>query len=101
MRVDIFYQRLSFKNRAWVNLVGVILFLIPGCLLIIYHLLAFRPARLAAREGSPDPGGIPYRFIVKSLIPIGFGLLLLQGISLGIHSLLQILGIEKPPEKDH
>ena len=49
-------------------------------------------------EGSPDPGGIPYRFIVKGLIPVGFSLLLLQGMSMGIHSLLQILDIEKPKE---
>ena len=49
-------------------------------------------------EGSPDPGGIPFRFILKSCITIGFGLLLLQGISLALHSLLQILGIEKEKE---
>jgi TRAP-type mannitol/chloroaromatic compound transport system permease small subunit len=48
----------------------------------------------AMLEGSPDPGGIPLRFIVKSLIPVGFGLLCLQGLSLGIHSLLQLLGHE-------
>jgi TRAP-type mannitol/chloroaromatic compound transport system permease small subunit len=52
-------------------------------------------------EGSPDPGGIPYRFIVKGLIPVGFSLLLLQGLSMGIHSLLQILNIEKPEEHTH
>ncbi len=49
-------------------------------------------------EGSPDPGGIPFRFIVKGTIPAGFCLLLLQGTSLGIHSLLQILGVEKAEE---
>jgi TRAP-type mannitol/chloroaromatic compound transport system permease small subunit len=43
-------------------------------------------------EGSPDPGGIPYRFILKSFIPAGFILVLLQGISLGGKSLLTILG---------
>ena len=50
--------------------------------------------------GSPDPGGIPLRFIVKGCIPAGFFLLLLQGISLGIHSLLQILGIETEEGKE-
>jgi TRAP-type mannitol/chloroaromatic compound transport system permease small subunit len=49
-------------------------------------------------EGSPDPGGIPYRFIIKGCIPLGFSLLLLQGLSLGIHSFLQIVGVEKPKE---
>ena len=51
-------------------------------------------------EGSPDPGGIPLRFIVKGFIPAGFFLLLLQGISMGIHSLLQILGIETEERKE-
>lgn len=101
VRVDIIYQRLSAKSRAWVNLLGVILALIPGCMLIILTSLHFVLRAWQLGEGSPDPGGIPYRFIVKSLIPIGFGLLLLQGVSLGIHSLLQILGIEKPPEEAH
>jgi len=32
-------------------------------------------------EGSPDPGGIPHRYLVKGLIPVGFALLLLQGVA--------------------
>jgi TRAP-type mannitol/chloroaromatic compound transport system permease small subunit len=101
VRVDIFYQRLSFKNKAWVNLLGVLTCLIPGCLIVIETSLHFVLRAWQVDEGSPDPGGIPYRFIVKSLMPLGFSLLLLQGISLGIHSLLQILDIEKPKEHVH
>jgi TRAP-type mannitol/chloroaromatic compound transport system permease small subunit len=52
----------------------------------------------AIMEGSPDPGGIPFRFVLKGCLPVGFSLLLLQGISLGIHSLMQILGIEQAKE---
>jgi TRAP-type mannitol/chloroaromatic compound transport system permease small subunit len=55
----------------------------------------------AIMEGSPDPGGIPFRFLLKGCLPVGFTLLLLQGISLGIHSLLQILGIEQAEETRH
>jgi TRAP-type mannitol/chloroaromatic compound transport system permease small subunit len=50
-------------------------------------------------EGSPDPGGIPFRFIIKGCIPVGFTLLLLQGISLGLHSFMQITGVEKAEEE--
>ena len=50
-------------------------------------------------EGSPDPGGIPFRFLIKGCIPAGFVLLLMQGFSLGIHSLLQITGREIPEEE--
>ena len=98
VRVDIIYQRVGFKTRAWINLAGVILFLIPGCIMVITTSWIFTQNSFAILEGSPDPGGIPFRFILKSCIPIGFSLLLLQGISLGIHSLMQILGIEKAKE---
>ena len=90
VRVDIIYQKLNDKKKAWVNLLGVIFFLIPGCLLIIVTSIPFVHNSLIILECSPDPGGIPLRFIVKSFIPIGFILLILQGISLGIKSLAVI-----------
>ena len=99
VRVDIIYQRLGFKGQAWINLMGVIVFLIPGCLMIIITSFKFVLSSFLILEGSPDPGGIPLRFIVKGLIPAGFSLLLLQGLSLAIHSLLQILEVETPKEE--
>ena len=98
VRVDIIYQRLGSKGRAWINLGGVLIFLIPGCLMVITTSWQFVANSFSMLEGSPDPGGIPYRFIIKGCIPVGFTLLLLQGISLGLHSFLQILGIEKSEE---
>jgi TRAP-type mannitol/chloroaromatic compound transport system permease small subunit len=91
VRVDIIYQRMSPKSQAWVNLLGVLFFLLPGCYMIIATSLNFVAASWAVMEGSADPGGIPYRFIIKSAIPVGFLLVMLQGISLGIKSLLIIL----------
>jgi TRAP-type mannitol/chloroaromatic compound transport system permease small subunit len=101
VRVDIFYQRFGLKGKAWINLLGVLVFLIPGCLMVIMTSWHFVVRAFVIGEGSPDPGGIPYRFIVKGLIPVGFSLLLLQGLSMGIHSLLQVLNIEKPEEHTH
>jgi TRAP-type mannitol/chloroaromatic compound transport system permease small subunit len=92
VRVDIFYQRFSYKHRAWINLIGVIFFLIPGCLMIILTSLKFVSSSFAVMEGSPDPGGIPYRFILKSCIPAGFTLVLMQGIAMGIRSWYHIRG---------
>jgi TRAP-type mannitol/chloroaromatic compound transport system permease small subunit len=99
VRVDIIYQRLGPRSKAWINFLGVLFFLIPGCTLIIVTSWKFTANAFAIMEGSPDPGGIPLRFIVKGCIPVGFGLLLLQGVSLGIHSLLQILGVESVEEE--
>ena len=100
VRVDIIYQRLGLKGQAWINLLGVIFFLIPGCLMVMITSLKFVANSFMIMEGSPDPGGIPLRFIVKGCIPAGFLLLLIQGISLGMHSLMRILGIETPKEKE-
>ena len=99
VRVDIIYQRQGFKGRAWINFCGVILFLIPGCVMVITTSWKFAANSFSILEGSPDPGGIPLRFILKGCIPVGFTLLLLQGISLGLHSIMQILGIEKAKEE--
>lgn len=92
VRVDIIYQAVSPKARAWINFLGVIFFLIPGCYLVIYTSYHFTYASWSTLEGSGDPGGIPFRFLVKGAIPIGFSLLLAQGISLGIKSFLVICG---------
>lgn len=94
VRVDIFYQSMSAKSQAWINLLGVLFFLVPGCVMIIATSLSFVSNSWSVMEGSPDPGGIPYRFLLKACIPAGFILVLLQGISLGIKSLLVIVGAE-------
>ncbi len=92
VRVDIVYQRLGPKARAWINLIGVIFFLLPGSFMIIETSSKFVYTAWSIMEGSPDPGGIPYRFIIKACIPAGFVLVVLQGISLGIKSVFTILG---------
>lgn len=100
VRVDIIYQSLSPKGQAWVDLIGVIFFLIPGCFLVIKTSYFFTQASFQSLEGSSDPGGIPYRFILKSLIPLGFSFLVLQGISLGLKSMLTIFGKDQVKEGD-
>ena len=99
VRVDIIYQRLNVKGRAWVNLLGVIFFLIPGCWLVISTSWKFVGNSFSMLEGSPDPGGIPFRFIVKGTMTVGYALLLLQGLSMGFHALLQVLGLETVEEE--
>lgn len=94
VRVDVFYQNFSEKKKAWVNLLGALLFLIPFCLITIAASWKFTANAFAMQEGSPDPGGLPARYIIKAAIPLGFSLLLLQAISLVLKS---ILILTKPP----
>jgi TRAP-type mannitol/chloroaromatic compound transport system permease small subunit len=99
VRVDIFYQRFNAKQKAWLNLVCCLLCLFPGCILVISTSLSFVMTSYAQMEGSPDPGGIPLRFILKACIPAGYVLFLLQGVSLFIRSLLTIRGFAADSEE--
>ena len=83
VRVDLLYssRRFSKKHRAMVNLSGSVLLLIPFCTLIIYASWPFVATSYAINEVSSDPGGLPYRFLIKAAIPLGFTLLIIQGIS--------------------
>ncbi len=83
VRLDIFYESkfMNDERRAWINLLGSLFLLIPFCILIITTSWPFVYQSYIHLEGSPDPGGLPYRWILKASIPLGFTLLLLQGIS--------------------
>lgn len=80
VRVDVFYNNFSKRKKNIVDLIGNIIFLIPFSFIIFYTSLPFVEDSYSILESSPDPGGLPYRFIVKSIIPIAFFLLMIQGI---------------------
>ena len=82
VRVDVFYQKFSEKRKAWVDIFGILLFLFPFCVITIWESLSFVSNSFEINETSPQPGGLPFRWIIKAAIPAGFGLLLLQGLSL-------------------
>jgi TRAP-type mannitol/chloroaromatic compound transport system permease small subunit len=81
VRVDIFYDRMSERLKAGVNLFAILILIIPFCLLMIGFSWKFMLTAFQIGERSGDPGGLPARWILKAAIPAGFGLLLLQGIS--------------------
>lgn len=80
VRVDLFYADFSVKKKALVNLLGNIFFLIPWCMVVIYYGYNYGMNSWSFNEGSPNPGGLPARYIIKFSISIGFVLLLIQAI---------------------
>lgn len=80
VRIDILHDRFSPRLRAWVDLIGGLLFLLPLCGLLIWMGWDGFAASWAVNETSPDAGGLS-RWPIKLAIPIGFGLLLLQGVA--------------------
>ena len=83
VRVDVLLARLTPRGQAWVNLAGTLLFLLPFCFFVIRMSWPTVYNSWAVWEVSPDPGGLP-RYPIKTVIPIAFALLFLQGISLAI-----------------
>jgi len=83
VRVDILHHPdwMTPARKAWVDVVGGLVFLLPFCVLIIMASWPFVLNAFNYAEGSPDPGGLPYRFLLKAAIPVSFGLLLLQGVA--------------------
>ncbi len=100
VRVDIFYQRWSRRTRAWVDLLGTLLLLVPVCLFILSASLDYVSLSWSIHEGSREAGGLDCVYILKTAIPLMAVLLLLQGCALAIHSLLTITGHTEPPAAD-
>lgn len=84
VRVDIFYREMSAKGRAWVDLAGVVVFLLPLCLFLAWKALDYVAVSWKLHEASRESGGLPYPLIplLKSILivmPVTVGL---QGIAL-------------------
>lgn len=91
VRVDVFYSSYPERIQAWVNLVGTLLLLFPLCGVLIAEGSDFVANSYRLSESSPDPGGLPARYIIKAAIPIGFILLFIQAISLIFNSILILM----------
>ena len=89
VRVDVFYGRLSTRGKAWINLLGTCLFLFPFCVLMLFMAVPSVVNSWSVFEMSPDPGGLP-RYPIKTMIPIAFLLLIMQGVSMVVRQ-VQIL----------
>lgn len=92
VRVDIFYQKFGPKGRAWVDLLGTLLLLMPVTLFIAWISWEYVAASWELKEGSREAGGLPWVYLLKSAIPLMAVLMLLQGVSLALRSVLVLLG---------
>jgi TRAP-type mannitol/chloroaromatic compound transport system permease small subunit len=81
VRVDIIYQRLSGRGKAFIDLLGAVFFLFPFTAFIFIASLDYVGLSWRLQEGSPEPGGLPGTYLLKSLIPLMAMLLGLQGIA--------------------
>ncbi len=81
VRVDIFYAQFSLRTKAIIDIFSLTFFILPFSFLILYMGYDFVLQSFVQMEGSSDPGGLPYRFLVKGLMLLSFFLLSLQSCS--------------------
>lgn len=99
VRVDILYSRWPPRRKAWFDFTLYLVFFYPSALMIVITTWPFVKSSLLVLEGSPDPGGIPLRFLLKSVIIVGFLLLMLQALSQTIKSYFVARGWEEPERR--
>lgn len=103
IRIDVIAGRFSRRTQTWIDVFGTLFFLIPMVLLVLYESVPWAIRAVNSGEVSPSAGGLVL-WPAKVLVPIGFSLLLLQGISELVKRIAFLRGAgpdptEKPPEK--
>ncbi|WP_432698578.1 TRAP transporter small permease subunit [Marinobacterium sp. YM272] len=87
VRVDVIYDQLSARRRAWIDLICTLLLLMPFCLLVAWYGVDFARESFQLGEGSGDPGGLPNRWIIKSVIPFAMFFNFISGVGLALKSI--------------
>ncbi|WP_417530051.1 TRAP transporter small permease subunit [Marinobacter lipolyticus] len=100
VRVDVLYTHWSDRTKAWINLLGALIFVIPFAYLIGTYGYSFAVDSFQMGEGSGDPGGLPHRWIIKSLIPFSAFFIATSGLGMATHA-LRVMSGEKTYEEKH
>lgn len=94
VRVDIFYQRFSERGKAWIDLLGTWLFLLPVNVFILAVGWAYVADSWAVRESSADSGGLPWLYVLKSVMLVAALQLLLQVPQQSLEAIQKIRGVQ-------
>jgi len=92
VRVDIFYGHASPHVQAWINLLGTLFLLLPVTIFLLWICWNYVMSAWAIRERSPDTGGLPYIYLLKTLILVLGATLVSQGLAEAMRSVLQLTG---------
>lgn len=101
VRCDVFYAAAPPRKKALIDLFGVLVFLLPTCVVILWVGWPYVAAAWAVREGSPEGSlGIPGVYLLKTVILVFAALVALQGLALAARSVLRLAGIDEPLAAD-
>ncbi len=99
IRVDIVHMNLSRANQHRWEIFGILLLLLPFIVVIFLHSLEWVYYSYKIGESSANPTGLPYRWVVKSVIPLSFGLLFIAAIARLIREITLLLHLAREPEE--
>lgn len=91
VRVDIYYRPASLRSKAWRDLIGVLIFLMPFCWIVASYALPYVQRSWRLLEGSQNSGGMPGLYVLKSFILVFVALVALQGLATLARSLLVLM----------
>jgi TRAP-type mannitol/chloroaromatic compound transport system permease small subunit len=100
VRVDIFYRGMPARRKAWIDLVGTLIFLLPMAVFLTISSWDYVVVSWQIHEGSREAGGLPYPSVpvLKTLIPLTFLLLILQGVAHLLENIATLTTARPPPE---
>jgi TRAP-type mannitol/chloroaromatic compound transport system permease small subunit len=81
VRVDVLAEHWPKRRRAWIEIFALLVLVIPFAGVILYDSIEFIEFSIRLNERSRSPGGLPYRWILKSVIPLAMGLLILAALA--------------------
>lgn len=100
IRVDVLRTRMRPTTRAWIELYGLLLLFGPFVALVLWASAPFVAASFEQGEISPSPGGLPLRWAIKAMLPVGFALLALAGLGRLSRVWAFLFGAPRPPKAD-
>jgi TRAP-type mannitol/chloroaromatic compound transport system permease small subunit len=100
IRVDLVRVNLAPRTRHIVEILGILLLLLPFLWIVFDHSLAWVADAYRLNESSPNPQGLPYRWIVKSVIPIAFALMILAALARLIRETLLLIHYGRNPSQE-
>jgi TRAP-type mannitol/chloroaromatic compound transport system permease small subunit len=92
VRVDLFYHKFTERKKAWVDIIGLSLFAMPFVVIVILHSYDFTYEAWRVNERSSSPSGLPFRWLIKAVIPLSFSLLLLALVSRVMRNIHALIG---------
>ncbi len=100
VRIDVVYSKWTPRKKAAFDFALLFVMFFPSAIMILWTTWPFVKHSFQVNEGSPDPGGIPGRWVYKSVIIVGFLLLMLQAASQAIKNFYWMMGWEERERRD-